>query len=83
VPGAVCDLTDFPEEFQMQRVIRHTGLFAACACGRQPKHISERWDRAHWMECPPCGVRTAKFGTAQEAVAAWEAQESLQSMRAA
>jgi hypothetical protein len=80
----VCDLTDFPPEYDMQRVIRHDGLFAGCpSCAKQPKHIAEKWDRFHWFECPPCGVRTAKFGSAQEAAAAWEAQDTVRIARAA
>lgn len=71
------DLTDFPQELRMERIVSHSGLLAACpGCGKQPKHILRLGKNLHFLECPPCGTRTAKFPTAQQAVEAWEAHET-------
>lgn len=79
----MCDLTDFPTEYDMQRVIRMTGVLTPCPSGHQPKLV-EQWGKPlFFLECCPCAVRTAKFPTAQEAVAAWEAQETVSQARAA
>lgn len=53
------------------------GQLTACPgkdCGRQPKHWVVRGKNLHMLECTPCGNRTPKFSTFNEAVAAWESQ---------
>lgn len=62
----------------MQRQHRITGTLAACAgCGRQPHHYEVLGPGLHFLECSPCAVRTPKFRTLQQAVEAWEAQETV------
>ena len=58
-----------------QHQIRIEGELAACRCSKQPKHYHEPGRDLHFLECSPCGVRTGKFATFQEAVAQWEAQQ--------
>jgi len=62
----------------MQREERMTGSLAACRCGKQPKHYVTLGKDLHHLECPPCGLRTAKLPTLQEAVECWEAQGTEQ-----
>lgn len=57
-----------------QRQIRIDGELTACKCNRQPKHYVHMGKDLHFLEYPPCGVRTGKFDTFQEAVEQWEAQ---------
>lgn len=49
-----------------------TGGLRPCECSRQPHHYECRGPSSHFLECPPCMLRTEKFPTFQEAVAAWE-----------
>lgn len=52
---------------------RLPGTLTGCPdCGRQPFHVHVRGPGKHFMECPPCELRTARFSTLQQAVAAWE-----------
>jgi hypothetical protein len=62
----------------MQRMIRITGEIAPCpGCGKQPKHWNEpARGGAHFLECSPCNVRTARHSTAQQAFEAWEQHET-------
>ena len=55
-----------------QRQIRINGELNQCSCGKQPKHYQQLGKDTHFLECPPCGVRTAKYPTFQEAVSDWE-----------
>lgn len=60
---------------EVQRQI--DGHLAPCGtCGRQPHHYEVRGTNQHFLECSPCRTRTAKFRTLQEAVEAWEAQNT-------
>ena len=58
---------------QQQRI---DGQLSACRCERQPKHYFLRGPSTHFLECSPCGVRTAKYATFQEAVEAWEGRHT-------
>lgn len=61
----------------MQQLSRITGTLAACpGCGGQPKHVERLGKGTHWLECCPCGTRTHAAATLQEAVEAWERQET-------
>lgn len=64
----------------MERISRMTGTLAACpGCGGQPMHVERfGYGGTHWLECPPCGTRTPKFQTLNEAVEAWERSETKQ-----
>lgn len=54
------------------------GQLAPCkGCGRQPRHYLVRGRGQHLLECAPCGTRTAKLPTFQQAVEAWEADERV------
>jgi len=56
----------------IQRESRLAGEVAPCPkCGRQPFHVETV--REHWMECPPCEIRTTKRESLQDALHAWEA----------
>lgn len=60
---------------QIQRKIE--GQLAPCSnCGGQPKHYEVRGKQTHLLECSPCRMRTAAFSTLQEAVEAWEKQNT-------
>lgn len=59
----------------IQTNVRIEGQLAACSCGRQPKHWFVRGKNLHFLECSPCGERTSKHPTFQQAVEAWEARE--------
>lgn len=62
----------------MQREIKIEGTLAACrGCKGQPRHILTLGRNLHHLECCPCGVRTAKCATLQEAVQHWEANETM------
>jgi hypothetical protein len=61
----------------IQTLIPIEGQLATCRCGKQPKHWLVRGKDQHFLECAPCNVRTQKYGTFQEAIEAWEAQERL------
>lgn len=52
---------------------RLSGLIAPCpTCDRQPLHVHVRGPDKHYLECPPCELRTARVPTLQQAVEAWE-----------
>jgi len=56
----------------MQRQIPITGELTPCKCGRQPKHYESLGRQVHHLECSPCGTRTPKMPTFQQAVEHWE-----------
>lgn len=56
----------------MQVAKRLEGKLRACTCERQPFHVHAPGPGEHWLECPPCLVRTPRFGSLQEAVQAWD-----------
>lgn len=60
----------------MQTQIKFDGTLSACRCGKQPKPYSERHGQLFFLECSPCQTRTPKFPTMQEAVQAWETQDT-------
>lgn len=60
----------------MQQQIKIEGVLAACNCGRQPKHYLWHGKNQHFLECSPCGTRTALFPTFQEAVESWERHDA-------
>lgn len=61
----------------IQRQIHIDGTLAACpGCGKQPKHYHVLGKDLHLLECPPCGLRTAKMATFQQAVELWEANDT-------
>lgn len=62
----------------MERISRLRGQIAACpGCGRQPMYVQNKIRGGqHWLECPPCGTRTSRFGTLNEAVESWERAET-------
>lgn len=62
----------------IQRAKRLPGELAPCVCGRQPYHVTQ--GPRHFLECPPCSSRTAKFDTLQEAVQAWGASEVVETV---
>jgi hypothetical protein len=47
-----------------------------CSCGRQPRHYNVRGKDLHFLECSPCGTRTAKHATYQEAMGSWESNST-------
>lgn len=49
-----------------------SGQLTPCPKGHQPKHYHVRGADLHFLECSPCGTRTAKYDTFQQAVEAWE-----------
>lgn len=60
---------------QVQRKIE--GQLAPCVvCGKQPHHYEIRGKQMHFIECSPCRMRTAAFPSFQEAVEAWEKQNT-------
>jgi|JI10StandDraft_1071094.scaffolds.fasta_scaffold2495550_2 hypothetical protein len=60
----------------MERISRLSGTLTSCACERQPMHVERRgYGGTHWLECPPCGTRTPRFPSLNEAVEAWERAE--------
>lgn len=61
----------------IQRARKLPGAIAPCpCCGKQPFVVEQA--RLVFLECPPCGSRTAKRETLQEAVASWEASETVE-----
>ena len=61
----------------IQYEIKIDGKLANCpSCGRQPRVYGVRGKEQRLLECAPCGIRTAKLPTMQEAVAMWERQET-------
>lgn len=46
---------------------------APCTCGKQPMHVCRQDGRDHFIECPPCGIRTGKFASHVLALMAWRA----------
>lgn len=61
----------------MQVVHRISGTLTGCpSCGAQPKHVEQKGKEAHWLECCPCGTRTARCTSLTEAVEAWERQDT-------
>lgn len=60
----------------MQTQIKMTGELSPCRCGKQPKHYEEKFGALHFLECSPCQTRTPKFPAFQEAVHAWETQDT-------
>jgi hypothetical protein len=66
----------------MQREVKITGKLAACrGCGGQPRHINTIGKDLHHLECCPCGVRTPKCATLQQAVEHWEVNETVDTLR--
>jgi hypothetical protein len=62
---------------QVQRKVE--GKLAACAvCNGQPHHYENIGKHTHFLECSPCRMRTAAFPSFQEAVEAWERQNTHQ-----
>jgi hypothetical protein len=56
----------------IQRASRLPADVSPCPCCRkQPFHVQEA-ERLHWMECPPCELRTTRCDSLQEALHAWE-----------
>lgn len=66
----------------IQRQHKIEGEVAPCKCGRQPRAYAVG-HRLWMLECSPCGVRTAKRETLQEALEDWSAAELLNTVRAA
>jgi len=63
----------------MERIQRFPGTLAPCpGCGGQPKHVHRLGGDKHYLECCPCGTRTAPFSSLNEAVEAWERTETRQ-----
>jgi hypothetical protein len=61
----------------IQRQIKIEGTLAGCpGCGKQPKHYHVLGRDQHLLECYPCGLRTAKMPTLQQAIELWEAQDT-------
>lgn len=60
---------------QVQRKLEGK-LAECCICRRQPHHYEIRGKRTHFLECSPCRMRTAIFPTLQQAVEAWETQNT-------
>lgn len=56
----------------MERLTPFPGQLTACSCGKQPRLLNRLGPGTYAIECPPCGVRTQFFKSAQEAVACWE-----------
>jgi len=58
----------------VEKISRLQGQIAACpGCGHQPMYVQNKIRGGqHWLECPPCGTRTSRFGTLNEAVESWE-----------
>lgn len=61
----------------IQEQIKVEGQFAPCICGRQPRIYRVRGRELFLLECAPCGTRTPKLPTLQQAVEAWEAGERV------
>jgi len=52
------------------------GSLAGCpSCDRQPKLYHVAGKDLYFLECAPCGLRTAKMPTRQQAVEMWESQD--------
>lgn len=73
----MCDLHDTAESLRSQDMIQTArkleGELSPCPdCMRQPFHIHVRGRNLHFLECPPCELRTTKHPTLQQAVDAWE-----------
>lgn len=67
----------------IQRQMKIEGELAGCpGCGRQPKHYHVLGKNMHFLECAPCGLRTARMSSLQEAIALWEAQDTQRMARA-
>lgn len=61
----------------VQYSVKIEGQLAGCpGCSRQPRAYHVRGKDLYLLECSPCGLRTAKMPTLQEAVAQWEANET-------
>lgn len=57
----------------MQRSRRLAGAVAPCpVCSRQPMHVEVRGPGLHFLECPPCELRTTREPSLQQALEAWE-----------
>lgn len=57
----------------IQRSRRLTGEVSPCPnCVRQPMHVEIRGPGRHFLECPPCELRTTREPSLQEALEAWE-----------
>ena len=60
-----------------QRQIKIEGTLAGCGtCGRKPHHYENQGKHTHFLECSPCRMRTSSFTTLQEAVEAWDSQNT-------
>ena len=66
----------------IQRMHPMTGEVCPCKCGKQP-HAYSVGHHLWMLECSPCGVRTAKRASLQEALEDWSASELLNTVRAA
>ena len=67
----------------IQTQIKIEGQLAQCpGCGKQPRAYHVLGKNLYLLECYPCGLRTAKQPTMQQAVEQWEAQESMRAVRA-
>ena len=61
----------------IQKQVIIEGTLATCpGCGRQPRHYHVLGVDTHFLECSPCGLRTAKMPTLQQAIELWEAQDT-------
>lgn len=65
----------------MERLTNFPGQLTACGCGKQPKLLNRLGPNTFACECPPCGVRTPFFKSAQEAVASWEDSTKREDIR--
>lgn len=64
----------------MQDLIPFVGT-VPCACGKQPKHWQERnGQKLHFLECSPCGTRTAKVPEFSDALTLWAQRTVLRSV---
>lgn len=67
----------------VQQQMKLEGQLAGCpSCQRQPKHYYVYGKGLHLLECAPCGLRTAKMPTLQQAVEAWEGNQHVTTLKA-
>lgn len=60
----------------VQKAMRFARKLKACTCGAQPLLVLVKGKNLYFAECPPCGVRTAKFVDQVDVERAWEAQQT-------
>lgn len=65
----------------LQEQTRISGTLTACDCGRQPKAWHARGKGLFFLECSPCGERTAKYPTLNQAIDAWEVRTERLAIR--